>query len=565
MAHSPRAAVPVDTDRMPPGIPFIIGNEAAERFCFYGLRTILVVFMTQYLMRNGQLAVMAEEEAKGWFHLFVMTVYFLPFFGSILADALWGKYRTIMVLSLVYCLGSFMLALDNTRVGLVVGLTLIALGSGGIKPCVSANVGDQFGPRNQQMLSRVFNWFYFSINFGSFFSSLLTPWLLIHYGPRIAFGVPGIFMLVATVVFWLGRNRFVRVPPAGKDFLRVTFSKHSLLIVAGVLPIFFAEAIFWSLWDQTSSAWVLQAEKMDRTFLGVEWQASQVQAMNPILILLLIPVCTYWLYPFISRVFPLTPLRKIGLGLFLTVPTFLITARVETLVDRTSPAVVISDLSDPAGLVEKLRDTTHPMSTLLRERLSPEARAALITPATLAPALEMPPILAQELNRLMAGRLLYDTNTCRELKLSKDTLGRLERNPKDQELLWLNRTLLEESYPQELARRRGPTIYWHLLAFIIISLAEIMVSITCLEFAYTQAPKRLKSLIMSLNLMSIALGNAITAAVNFLIPALRKLFGPDTLQGSSYFLFFALLMLATAIAFVFIALRFKEQSPQAEE
>src|SRR5207253_6753964 len=123
-----------------------------------------------------------------------------------LADAVLGKYRTVLYLSFVYCLGHLALALDHTRLGLVIGLGLIALGAGGIKPCVSAIVGDQFGVSNQHLLPRVFSWFYFSINFGSAFSTLLIPLLLDPYqasgsdpgpvssfltkihGPDIAFG-----------------------------------------------------------------------------------------------------------------------------------------------------------------------------------------------------------------------------------------------------------------------------------------------------------------------------------------------------------------------------------------
>ncbi len=91
--------------------------------------------------------------------------------GAIISDVFWGKFRTIFYLSLVYCLGNFALAADQTRVGLFVGLLLITLGAGGIKSSVSANVGDQFGPRNKHLLEKVFGWFYFSINFGSFFST----------------------------------------------------------------------------------------------------------------------------------------------------------------------------------------------------------------------------------------------------------------------------------------------------------------------------------------------------------------------------------------------------------
>ena len=169
MSDGKYLTTPISTDRMPPGVPYIVGNEAAERFSFYGMKAILVVFMTQYLMgQHGGLSVMSEEEAKYYFHVFTMAVYFFPLLGAMLADALLGKYRTVIGLSLVYCLGHLCLALDETRLGLFAGLALIALGAGGIKPCVSANVGDQFGSRNKHLLEKVFGWFYFSINFELF-------------------------------------------------------------------------------------------------------------------------------------------------------------------------------------------------------------------------------------------------------------------------------------------------------------------------------------------------------------------------------------------------------------
>jgi len=421
-------------------VAYIIGNEAAERFSFYGMRTILVVFMTQFLMnRSHQLDVMTEEQAKVWFHLFVFGVYFLPLFGAVLADAFLGKYRTIIGLSVVYCLGHLALALDDTRAGLATGLVLIAVGAGGIKPCVSANVGDQFGARNQHLLPTIFGWFYFSINFGSFFSTFLTPWLLDRFGPQVAFGVPGVFMFIATVIFWIGRNKFVRVPPAGMGFVREIFSRDGLLGIARLVPIYLAVAVFWSLWDQTGSAWVLQAKKMDLHWLGFDWRPAQVQAVNPILILVLIPLSSYVLYPAIDRVFKLTPLRKIGIGLFLTVPAFLITALIET----------------------------------------------------------------------------------------------------------------------KIAAGQQPSIVWQFAAFVVISLAEIMVSITCLEFSYTQSPPKLKSLIMSFYLLSIAAGNLFTSIVNKVI---QNPDGTVKLQGAAYFNFFAAIMFVTALLFIFVAATYRERS-----
>ena len=189
---------------MPSGVPFIIGNEAAERFSFYGMRSILIVFMTTYLTNGiGHVAVMDKYEATGWFHQFVATAYFLPILGAILSDGILGKYRTIIYLSIIYCLGHLALTINDTRMGLFLGLSLIALGAGGIKPCVSAHVGDQFGPGNLHLLPIVFGWFYFTINAGGALAIYLCPILLndSRFGPHWAFGLPGVLMLMATVCF----------------------------------------------------------------------------------------------------------------------------------------------------------------------------------------------------------------------------------------------------------------------------------------------------------------------------------------------------------------------------
>src|SRR5947208_5788569 len=144
--------------RMPPGIPFIVANEFAERFSFYGMSAILVVFMTQHLKNAaGQLAVMSPADADIWFHNFTSFVYFTPIVGALVADVFWGKYNTILWVSLLYCAGHGVLAMGETRTHLLVGLTLIGMGAGGIKPCVSAHVGDQFGPTNERLLSTVYN------------------------------------------------------------------------------------------------------------------------------------------------------------------------------------------------------------------------------------------------------------------------------------------------------------------------------------------------------------------------------------------------------------------------
>ena len=239
MAKQEYLTSPPKIATMPPGVPYIVGNEAAERFSYYGMNSILTIFMTKYLLdKMGHLSVMQHANAEAWYHTFVSTLYFLPIFGAILADAVFGKFKVVFWISIVYCLGHLTLALMGSPVAhaieprylLAIGLVLIAIGAGGIKPCVSTNVGDQFGESNKHLLTRVFNWFYFSINAGSAFSTLLIPWLLepgsiwdwlrnllpvsladflvsprLH-SPDVAFGLPGVFMAVATVIFWMGRK-----------------------------------------------------------------------------------------------------------------------------------------------------------------------------------------------------------------------------------------------------------------------------------------------------------------------------------------------------------------------
>jgi POT family proton-dependent oligopeptide transporter len=394
---------PADTEHLPPGIPYIIGNEAAERFSYYGMRTILTVFMFRYLhlMSNPAGLAMSRAEAQEHYHTFSSWVYFFPILGAIVADAFTGKYRIIIWVSVLYCLGHLALALMggsglSAEHWMWLGLFLIALGSGGIKPCVSAHVGDQFGRRNEHLMEKVYQWFYFSINFGSTFSTMLTPWLLEWYGPHVAFGVPGGLMAIATLMFWLGRNTYIHVPPGGTAFLREVFSRDGIFTILRLSLVYLCIAVFWALFDQTSSAWVLQAEDMNLRWLGIDWLPAQIQVLNPILVMAMIPLFQFLVYPAIDRVFRLTPLRKIGLGLFVMAAGFGLSAVVQGWIDG-------------------------------------------------------------------GGR---------------------------------------------------PSVAWQFLAYVIITAAEIMVSITGLEFSYAQAPKTMKSVIMAVWLLSVSLGNYVTALVN---------------------------------------------------
>ncbi|BAE68987.1 conserved hypothetical protein [Xanthomonas oryzae pv. oryzae MAFF 311018] len=204
--------------RLPRQIPFIIGNDACERFSFYGMRNILVQFLITWLLLQEISGPGREAEAKHILHSFMIGVHFFPLPGGWLADRFLGNYNTILWFSLVSCAAHACLALfEGSRDGFFLGLGLIALGAGGIKPLVASFVGDQFDQSNKHLAKLVFDAFYWIINFGALFASLLIAPALKSLGPAWAFGIPGILMLVATLVFWPGRKRYVLVPLPPKD------------------------------------------------------------------------------------------------------------------------------------------------------------------------------------------------------------------------------------------------------------------------------------------------------------------------------------------------------------
>ncbi|WP_419800402.1 POT family MFS transporter [Mucilaginibacter sp.] len=458
----------------PKSIPYIIGNEAAERFSFYGMRSILATFLVAQFFNptnNPALQTIAEAKANESTHFFVSLAYALPFVGAIVADWFTGKYKIILWVSVIYCFGHLFLALFDTNLeGFRYGLILIAIGAGGIKSCVSANVGDQFGQNNQHLMSKVYGWFYFSINAGSVVSTILIPYTYANFGPKWAFGIPGILMALATVIFFSGRKKYVRVPPSGikKDnFVFISLyalfnagkkkKGESLLDVAKqkfrpekvegikavyrVMAVFAFVPIFWAMWDQNLSEWVLQAQKLDRHILGLNLLPEQVQTVNPIFLLLFIPIFTYGIYPFFENTLGIktTPLRRIGAGLALTGLSFVIIALLQTEIDHGA----------------------------------------------------------------------------------------------------------------------HPSVWWQILAYVILSAGEVLVSITGLEYAYTQSPKSMKSTMSAIWLLTVAIGNVFTAFVNSSIS--NKGFF-SRFEGANYFWLFVGIMAAFLIVYLFVSPRLKERS-----
>lgn len=580
MASTTYRTTPTQTSRMPGGVPYIIGNEAAERFSFYGMKGILTVFMTQHLLNAaGNPAYMSDEQAKSVYHLFTSAAYFFPLLGALLADIVLGKYRTILFISLMYCVGHGCLALMDVgphfgwwdmKPFLFAGLLLIAIGAGGIKPCVSAHVGDQFGSGNKHLLTQVFNWFYFSINLGAAASTLLTPVLLKVYGPWAAFGLPGVLMAVATFIFWLGRHKFVHVPPAGWEaWKNETFSADGKRALLNLAPLFLVFVpVFWALFDQTGSAWVLQADKMDRD-LGIVWLPSQIQAVNPLLILTGIPIFTYVVYPLMGKLFNPTPLRKIGIGLALTAVAFCVSAVIERDIETREQAIasqMFVDLSTDAAALAPIEDPKAAAKESPEDGLMRWTRAAVSAAR-----------VAGWKDEAIAAQLGLEQDVALEARLET------KQGFAADQVSGLLATLADPAHPNSGPNRlnaaviaaRGakwnekrvvgyldemPNVIWQFLAYVILTSAEILVSIVSLEFAYTQSPRKMKSFIMGVYFLGVSLGNFYVSGVNAVMEVMRREDGTTPLQGATYYWFFAAVMAGAWLAYLVWAQTYKGQT-----
>ncbi|XP_058829773.1 peptide transporter family 1 [Topomyia yanbarensis] len=361
--------------KYPRSIPFIISNEFCERFNYYGMRTILVLYLTRKLDYD-------DDTATVMYHSFTTLVYFMCIFGAIISDSWLGRFRTIWSLSIVYVCGSTLISIGaiptldvNAQAMTIIGLLLIAVGSGGIKPCVAAFGGEQFQmPEQARYLAIFFSMFYFAINLGSFISTMLTPILredVKCYSEddcfSLAFGVPAILMVVSIAIFLIGKPLYKLTDPAGNMFVKVskciwtairTRSKEKSVnprehwldysekrwgqqlvdetkILMNVLRLYIPLPVFWALFDQQGSRWTFQATRMDGDLGSWTIKPDQMQVLNPLLILVFIPLYEVAFYPLLSLIGIRRPLQKLTLGGILGGVAFFISMIVEIQLEHT--------------------------------------------------------------------------------------------------------------------------------------------------------------------------------------------------------------------------------------
>ena len=536
---------PAPDGRWPRQIKFIVGNEACERFSFYGMKGILALYITGVLLRP-------DDDATNIIALFGAANYFTPLLGAWVSDRYWGRYHTILWISLFYCLGHGVLAssdfiptLGGKTLALYVGLGLIAFGCGGIKPCVSAFVGDQFKPEQRHLLQKAYGAFYWAINLGSFFSFIVIPFIHKQWGYSWAFGVPGIFMAIATFIFWRGTKHYIRVPPSRETrsaglvaVFREAYSQQRGSTVAPLLYV--VTAVGLPVVAMVALTFVALTHEMTPLVRGINWAA-------------LACIAVWYLATVVTSVMgrmelpesfwegargrhsegAIASARSVGpiLFVFALIPIFW------ALFDQSSSTWVLQgqqmvpcDLRflflDFAALLHhgSVQLTTIGWTIGSEEMQSANPLLIMI----------LIPIMTWGLYPLL-GRLATP-------------LRRMSAGMYVAALSYVVVAMLQ-------ARLDGGarlSVLWQTAPYIILSVAEVLVSTTALEFAFREAAPECKSIVMGFWWLTIALGNLMIAGITKAL-AVSGGSGNSGSVSASRFLLYAGVTFVVAILFSAIA------------
>ena len=448
----------------PPGFWFIFWGELAERCSYYGMRAILATYMVEILG-------MSKADGGTYVSLFIAACYFLPLLGGWVADNYLGKYNTIVFFSLPYILGHVILGIEN-RAALVGALALLAMGSGVIKPNISTLMGltyDQYRPGQEQLRSNAFSIFYMAINIGAAISQVAIPYIRTTYQSYwLAFLFPAVLMAVAFIVFAAGKPFYAR------EVIRRTErspEEQALRwqVVGRIGLLFLVVMFFWAIFDQTASTWIYFARTYmnnDLVVFGYAVDAEMMQAINPMLIVLMVPLTTVLWTALDARGVTVRATDKMMLGFLLTAACMAVMAYAGYVTGEATQQPVVEN-GQPV-LLENGQPKTE-------EWVAPEQRV---------------------------------------------------------------------------------TIKWQALAYLFVTLAEILISITGLELAFVAAPKSMKSFVTALWLLTVGLANLLLN-----VPLSR--FYP-VMHPGNYFAMLTGMMLVVAVVFYFVARRFNRMAPETD-
>ena len=291
----------------PKGLYVLFFTELWERFSYYGMRAILVLYMISSVNGDNPGFGWDKVDAISLYGTYTALVYILSILGGWVADKFWGQKRTVLIGGILLCLGHGVLAVDALW-AFYLGLGLIILGVGGLKPNISTMVGGLY-PAGDDRRDKGFTIFYIGINIGAFLSALIVGGVAEVYGWHYGFGLAGIGMVLGQVVFMWGGKYLKGIGEATKDLspeeaaakkkplTKVEIDRMKVMGISFLLII-----VFWGAFEQAGGLMnIYTAEKTDLglsfsiPFIGDAVPASWFQSVNAFFIITLgVPIAGFW-------------------------------------------------------------------------------------------------------------------------------------------------------------------------------------------------------------------------------------------------------------------------------
>lgn len=299
----------------PAGLFVLFFTEMWERFSYYGMRALLVLYMTKHLitatqaggyvfgfgtLRHGLEAVFGplavQPLASQIYGLYTGFVYFTPFFGGILADRILGQRKTVVVGGVLMAIGHFLMAIESM---FLLALFFLILGNGCFKPNISTQVGSLYAQGDKRR-DGAFAIFYMGINLGAFFSPLVCGTLGQVYGWHYGFTAAGVGMMIGLVVYLAGQKYLAADMIMKKHVAEKTgpvtkqpLTKAEWRAVIGLGVLCALNIVFWGVYEQQGNTIQIFADKnTDWTVFGWTMPSTWFQSLNPLFIFLFTPFLT---------------------------------------------------------------------------------------------------------------------------------------------------------------------------------------------------------------------------------------------------------------------------------
>jgi len=315
----------------PRGLATLFFTEMWERFSYYGMRALLVLYMTGSVMQPG--LGFPDAKATHIYGLYTMAVYLMGVPGGWVADRFLGHYRAVLLGGIIIACGHFSMAVPGIPF-FYAGLGLIVLGTGLLKPNVSTIVGTLY-TRDDPRRDAGFSLFYMGINLGAFIAPLITGWLGQKINWHIGFAAAGVGMVLGLIQYVYGRKYLIAVSGTEKQMAgsvnatpvmpEKAFTRQEWGRITAALILTLFALIFWAGFEQAGSSLTLFADRATRlTILGFTYPSSWFQSVEPLFVIIFSPIfALVWLSMAKSRREPSSP-TKFTLGLFFLSLSFLL-------------------------------------------------------------------------------------------------------------------------------------------------------------------------------------------------------------------------------------------------